>query len=140
MPEIDESRHVFVALHLPKLRDRCIRCAGSAGIQIQCSLCNNRGWTPVRNIRDIIMNIEYPFTLVLRNDILGWMAEITLDGSSDDTDGSSTSEAYKEPVEAIYAALYRSLASRTEKDRPRRRRTRGKGRMIKYTASEWGYA
>ena len=140
MQEMDESRRVFVALHLPKLRTHCIRCAGSDGIQLQCNLCGDRGWVAVRNIRDIIMNIEYPFTLVLRNDILGWMAEITLDGSSDDTDGSSTSEAYKEPVEAIYGALYRSLASRTEKDRPRRRRTRGKGRVIKYTASEWGYA
>jgi len=135
----DGSKRVFVALHLPKLRDRCIKCAGSDGIQIQCDLCNNRGWTPVRNIRDIILNIEYPFTLVLRNDIIGWMAEVTLDGSSDDTDGS-TYKAYKEPVEAIYNALYRSLVSRTRKEQPQRRTTRGKGRKIQFMASEWGYA
>ena len=139
MQEMDGSRRVFVALHLPKLRAHCIKCAGSDGIQLKCDLCDDRGWVPVRNIRDIIMNIEYPFTLVLRNDILGWMAEITLDGSSDDTDGS-TSEAYKEPVEALYNALYRSLIPRIDHNQPRRRRTRGKGRKIQFMASEWGYA
>ena len=139
MQEMDGSRRVFVALHLPKLRTYCIRCAGSDGIQLQCNLCDDRGWVPVRNIRDIIMNIEYPFTLVLRNDILGWMAEVTLDGSSDDTDGS-TSEAYKEPVAAIYNALYRSLIPRITNDQPRSLRTKAKGRKIQFMASEWGYA
>jgi len=127
-----------VASIMPKLRDSCATCSmrhidsnitGEGSItsvdQVgygDCTLCMGMGWIATKNLHQIIHNIEYPFTLVLQNDMIGWMAEIQL---SDEDSPSSDRPVYDNPVEAVYAALYRTLI-----DSKPKRRTRGGGRLI----------
>ena len=56
-----------------------------------CGYCQNRGWIPTISLSHIITNLEYPFTLVLSNDMIGWCAEIVLDG---DTPTGKDKKAY----------------------------------------------
>jgi hypothetical protein len=77
---------------------------------------------PTTNLNTIITSIDHPFTLVLSNDMMGWMADVALDGAP--LDGGET-PMFENPLDAVYAALYRSLTERKPQ-----RRTRGRGRFI----------
>ena len=118
-----------VASIMPNLRINCSICsmrhADPKDTQVgygDCVFCMGVGWKPTENLHEIIQNIEYPFTLVLQNDMIGWMAEIQLTGKESPSSNHST---YDNPVEAVYAALYRTLI-----DQKPKRRTRGGGRLI----------
>ena len=127
-----------VANVLPALQQRCPACRfvirdDVTLFQRDCSICENRGWLPTRSLEAIITNLEYPFTLVLSNDMIGWCAEIVLDG---DTPTGKDKKAYDDPVYAVYEALFEALTDKLGAGRTGRfinlpRRTRGRGRPIK---------
>lgn len=102
-----------VATMLPKLKEICSMCANRNSNKEEvgygdCPVCRGQGWKPSRDLQNIIQNIEYPFTLVLQNDMIGWMAEIKINGK--EFPGLDT-PAYDTPIAAVYAALYRTLTT-----------------------------
>ena len=123
-----------VATHMTKLQEPCNRCNGlnktnttinehavdvtSETTYQPCHVCGTLGWLPTQNLQNIIMNIDYNFTLVLQHDMIGWMADITLNG--EDKDCYNERPVYGDPVTAVYAALYRSInkSSRTPSNTP----------------------
>jgi len=122
-----------VAYVMPQLREGCKFCialtreatahVGDGFIGFgDCIVCLGQGWLPTTDLTTIIKSIDHPFTLVLSNDMIGWMADVALDGNA--LDGRET-PMFDSPLDAIYAALYRSLDSRKPQ-----RRTRGRGRRI----------
>ena len=122
-----------VAHMMPQLRVGCGFCVALTRDVIahvndsfvgfgDCVVCMGLGWLPTTNLTTIIKSIDHPFTLVLTNDMIGWMADVALDGNA--LDGCET-PVFDTPVDALYAALYRSLD-----DRKPQRRTRGRGRHI----------
>ena len=126
-----------VAYVMPQLREGCKFCIaltrdavahvsdGFVGFG-DCIVCMGQGWIPTTNLTTIIKSIDHPFTLILSNDMIGWMADIALDGKS--LDGSDA-PMFDNPLDAVYAALYRAL-----KDKQPQRRTRGRGRPINVKA------
>jgi len=96
-----------------------------------CGHCAEQGWIPSISLSHIITNIEYPFTLVFKYDMIGWYASITLD--SEPTNSQRTNHnTYASPIEAIYEALFETLTDRIEgKVAHSSRHTRGRGRPIK---------
>jgi len=108
--------YVAVAEVLPNLQEVCSICYnfnsdgngdGNTPSEITtCHVCNSRGWLPTRDLQNIIMKVEYNFTLVLQHDMIGWMADITLDGVSKEWLDNER-PVYGDPVTATYAALYR---------------------------------
>ena len=126
---------IAVATHLTSLQEKCNACtypvptiATIEGHTVavtsetnyqQCNVCNALGWLPARNLQNIIMNINYNFTLVLQHDMIGWMAKVTLDDEATDWLDYER-PVYGDPVTAVYAALYRAItkSSRTPGDTP----------------------
>jgi len=112
-----------VATHLVGLKEPCNSCNGlnqteaiingntvditSETTYQPCHVCGTLGWIPTRDLQNIITNIEYNFTLVLQHDMIGWMADITLNG--EDKDCYNERPVYGDPVTAVYAALYRTI-------------------------------
>lgn len=129
-----------VAAVITELQTPCITCLGQSNIYKVCKCCDVRGWTPTLDLNRVITNIKYPLTIVLRNDMIGWCAEITLDG---DIPTKMDKQVYTNPVYAVYEALFEALTDKlgAEKfesrhlpklsDVKRPRRTRGRGRPIK---------
>ena len=126
-----------VASMVPQLREGCKFCIALTRDAIahvsdgfvgfgDCIVCMGQGWIPTTNLTTIIKSIDHPFTLILSNDMIGWMADIALDGKS--LDGSDA-PMFDNPLDAVYAALYRAL-----KDKQPQRRTRGRGRPINVKA------
>ena len=122
-----------VAYIVPQLREGCKFCIAltrEAAAHVSdgfvgfgdCVICMGQGWIPTTNLTTIIKSIDHPFTLILSNDMIGWMADVALDGTA--LEGSDT-PMFDNPLDAVYAALFRSL-----KDRKPQRRTRGRGRPI----------
>ena len=129
----------------------CMRCMGTDShwrakfIKLRpCQNCDNRGWIPTKSLQNIIMNIKYPLTLLLKNDMIGWSAEIAIDGES--LKANSDRPAYDNPVDAVYEALFEALTDKlgagrigeleSKAHQPRqhlrpRGTTRGRGRLIK---------
>ena len=121
-----KDMYIAVAAHMTKLQERCTNCngldlteatIGGNDVEITsettyqpCSVCGGVGWQPARNLQHIVMNIDYNFTLVLQNDMIGWMADVTLDGVSKDWLDNER-PVYGDPVTAVYAALYRSITA-----------------------------
>jgi len=111
---------LIVAKHLSKLQEPCSDCREDEGLYTAhhseisdttlCDTCRSTGWVATLNLQKIIMNIEYNFTLVLQHDIIGWMADITLDGVPKSWLDNER-PVYSGPVDAIYAGLYRVLAN-----------------------------
>ena len=102
-----------------------------------CGHCSDYGWIPSISLSHIITNIEYPFTLVFKYDMIGWYANITLD--SEPTNSQRTNNnTYASPIEAIYEALFETLTDRIGEGMAvtRSRRTRGRGRPIRNKATE----
>ena len=102
-----------------------------------CGHCSDYGWIPSISLSHIITNIEYPFTLVFKYDMIGWYANITLD--SEPTNSQRTNNnTYASPIEAIYEALFETLTDRIGEgmEVTRSRRTRGRGRPIRNKATE----
>ena len=102
-----------------------------------CGHCADYGWIPSISLSHIITNIEYPFTLVFKYDMIGWYANITLD--SEPTNSQRTNNnTYASPIEAIYEALFETLTDRIGEgmEVTRSRRTRGRGRPIRNKATE----
>ena len=126
-----------VATHLTNLQEQCNTCSGidrteetiggrtvavtSESTYQPCHVCNALGWLPTRDLQNIIMNINYNFTLVLQHDMIGWMAKVTLDDEATDWLDHER-PVYGDPVTAIYAALYRAItkSSRTPGSTPRK--------------------
>jgi hypothetical protein len=102
-----------VAQKMVKLRKLCIICNtvnSDRSYPIgygNCTSCGGIGWTPTYDFKTIIQSIDYPFTLILRNDMMGWMAELIIYGQ--DTE-CNEDYLYDSPLDAVYAALYRSLS------------------------------
>jgi len=102
----------IVAVAMPKLREPCYKCNGfiqtDSTTHQPCYVCNAVGWLPTKNLQNIIINIEYNYTLVLHHDMMGWMADVTLDGVAK---GWLDDErpVYGDPVTAVYASLYRTI-------------------------------
>ena len=118
-----------VATHMTKLQEPCNGCrdwtttwddepTNPSGGQ-PCHVCNGVGWLPTQHLQNIIMNIDYNFTLVLQHDMIGWMADVTLDDVSKDWLDNER-PIYGDPVTAVYAALYRAItkSSRTPGSTP----------------------
>ena len=149
-----------VAAVITKLREPCNNCNGLKQteaiinghlVQIMseityqpCHSCNDTGWLPTQNLHTIITNIEYPLTLVLKNDIIGWSAKITLDGNIPLSMNKPSEPLlfYDNPVYAVYEALFEALTDKLGEGRKeefesqiisvkRPRRSRGRGRLIK---------
>ena len=113
-----------VATQMTGLREPCNKCNGlnlteaiigertvsitSETTYQPCHVCNGVGWLSTHDLQNIIMNIEYNFTLVLQHDMIGWMAKVTLDGEAKDWLDHER-PVYGDPVTAVYAALYRSI-------------------------------
>ena len=106
-------------MEMPALREGCTFCIALSRDTIahmsdgfvgfgDCSICLGQGWLHTSNINTNITNINHPFQLVLSNDMMGWMAVIALDGERDGSD----SPVFDTPLDAVYAALYRSLEGR----------------------------
>ena len=126
---------IAVATHLTSLQEQCNSCSGvdrteatieESTVEVTsettyqpCPVCNALGWLPARNLQNIIMNINYNFTLVLQHDMIGWMAKVTLDDEATDWLDNER-PIYGDPVTAVYAALYRSItkSSRTPGSTP----------------------
>ena len=124
---------IAVATHLTNLQEQCNSCSGldrtkatigDSTVDITsdttyqpCHVCGTLGWLPTQNLQNIIMNVEYNFTLVLQHDMIGWMAKVTLDGEATDWLDNER-PIYGDPVTAVYAALYRAItkSSRTPGD------------------------
>ena len=133
MRTITNDMYRNVAHLVPQLRESCGFCIALTRDAIahisdgfvgfgDCVVCMGQGWMPTTNLNTIITNIDHPFTLVLTNDMIGWMADVALDGAP--LDGGET-PMFDNPLDAVYAALYRSLTERKPQ-----RRTRGRGRFI----------
>ena len=99
-----------------------------------CVLCENQGWVPTISLTHIITNLEYPFTLVFKYDMIGWNASITLDSEPTNLQRTNNN-TYASPIDAIYEALFETLTDRIHEGMvgKRPRRTRGRGRVIKNT-------
>jgi len=128
-----KDMYTAVAMHMTKLQEPCNKCNGldrteatidghtvavtSETTYQPCHVCGTLGWLPTQNLQNIIMNIEYNFTLVLQHDMIGWMAKVTLDGEATDWLDNER-PIYGDPVTAVYAALYRAItkSSRTPGD------------------------
>ena len=132
-----------VAAVITELQVPCITCLGQSTTHAVCRRCEDRGWTPTLDLNRVITNIKYPLTIVLRNDMIGWCAEVALDG---DVPTGKDQQVHDNPVYAVYEALFEALTdklgagrmgefeSRTIRklsDVKRPRRTRGRGRPIK---------
>jgi len=137
MTTITNDMYRTVAHLVPQLREGCKFCIaltrdvvahvsdGFVGFG-DCVICMGLGWMPTTNLNTIITSIDHPFTLVLTNDMIGWMADVALDGAP--LEGRET-PMFDNPLDAVYAALYRSLTERKPQ-----RRTRGRGRFISQKA------
>jgi len=134
-----------VAAVITELQVPCITCLGQSNAYKVCIRCDDRGWNPTLDFNRIITNIKYPLTIVLQNDMIGWSAEIALDG---DIPTGMDKQAHDNPVYAVYEALFEALTDklgagkmgefesrsiRKLSDVKRPRRTRGRGRQIKST-------
>jgi len=97
-----------------------------------CGYCRDQGWMPTISLTHIITNIEYPFTLVFKYDMIGWYASITLDSEPTNLQRTNNN-TYASPIDAIYEALFETLTDRIQEGMAgkRPRRTRGRGRPIK---------
>ena len=102
-----------------------------------CGHCADYGWIPSISLSHIITNIEYPFTLVFKYDMIGWYANITLDSEPTNLQRTNNN-TYASPIEAIYEALFETLTDRIGEGMAvtRSRRTRGRGRPIRNKATE----
>ena len=102
-----------------------------------CGHCADYGWIPSISLSHIITNIEYPFTLVFKYDMIGWYANITLDSEPTNLQRTNNN-TYASPIEAIYEALFETLTDRIGEGMAvtRSRRTRGRGRPIRNNATE----
>ena len=124
-----------VATHLTNLQEQCNTCSGIDRTEATiggrtvavtsethyqpCHVCGSLGWLPTQHLQNIIMNVDYNFTLVLQHDMIGWMADVTLDDVSKDWLDNER-PIYGDPVTAVYAALYRAItkSSRTPGSTP----------------------
>ena len=147
-----------VAAVITELREPCNSCNGlkqteaiinghivqimSESTYQSCHICTGIGWLPTQDMNTIITNIKYPLTLVLKNDMIGWSAKITLDGDTPLT--SINKSIYDSPVYAVYEALFEALTDKLGAGRKdevgsqiisvkRPKRIRGRGRLIKST-------
>lgn len=137
-----------VANVIPALKQACDTCCVDNFFKDYCDSCDNEGWIPTKDLETIIMNIEYPFTLVLSNDMIGWYASITLEGINSNSTAKVyiNLNTYNNPISAIYEALFETLTNSLEtltnpletltnsisEGRIKHpRRTRGRGRLIK---------
>ena len=134
-----------VASVIDELQIPCMHCMGLNSYKLKpCQHCEGRGWNHTKSLHNIITNIKYPLTLVLKNDMIGWSAEIAIDGTSLKVD--SDRHAYNDPVDAVYEALFEALTDKlgaskvgefeSKAQHPRqhnkpKRTTRGRGRPIK---------
>ena len=131
-----------VAGVITELQVQCITCLGQSNTYNACRRCEDQGWVPTLDLNRVITNIKYPLTLVLRNDMIGWCAEVALDG---DIPTGMDKQVHDNPVYAVYEALFEALTdklgagrmgefeSRTIRklsDVKRPRRIRGRGRPI----------
>ncbi len=134
-----------VAAVITELQVPCITCLGRPNAYKVCVRCDDRGWNPTLDFNRIITNIKYPLTIVLQHDMIGWSAEIALDG---DIPTGMDKQVHDNPVYAVYEALFEALTDklgagkmgefesrsiRKLSDVKRPRRTRGRGRQIKST-------
>ena len=126
-----------VAAVIDELQRPCMRCMGISNKP--CAHCDDRGWNASKDLNTIIMNVKYPLTIVFKNDMIGWSAEVALDG---DMPTGTDRTAYDNPVYAIYEALFEALTDKLgaghmgelesqAKTVKLPRRTRGRGRPIK---------
>ena len=126
-----------VAAVITELQVPCMRCRDYASVD--CTRCDGIGWIPTQSLEHIITNIKYPLTIVFKNDMIGWSAEVALDG---DMPTGTDRTAYDNPVYAIYEALFEALTDKLgaghmgeleshAKTVKLPRRTRGRGRPIK---------
>ena len=124
-----------VAGGMPVLQVPCV-CKLMSVIR-PCGHCSDYGWIPSISLSHIITNIEYPFTLVFKYDMIGWYANITLDSEPTNFQ-RTTNNTYASPIEAIYEALFETLTDRIGEgmEVTRSRRTRGRGRPIRNKATE----
>ena len=131
-----------VAAVIPELQNPCMACMGYK--RSACTHCDGLGWQPSKQIDRIITNVKYPLTIVLKNDMIGWSAEVALDGDGLKTNGNR--QAFDNPVDAVYEALFEALTDKLGAGRmgefesraqpPRQHTTpkgttRGRGRPIK---------
>ena len=131
-----------VAAVIPELQNPCMSCMGYK--RSACTHCDGLGWQPSKQIDRIITNVKYPLTIVLKNDMIGWSAEVALDGDGLKTNGYR--QAFDNPVDAVYEALFEALTDKLGAGRmgefesraqpPRQHTTpkgttRGRGRPIK---------
>ena len=131
-----------VAAVIVELQVPCVICLGRSNIYKVCIRCDDRGWIPTQDLSKIITNIKYPLTIVFKNDMIGWCAEVALDG---DVPTGKDQQVHDNPVYAVYEALFEALTDKlgagrmgefesrsvrklSEVKRPRR--TRGRGRPI----------
>ena len=119
-----KDMYTAVATVLPKLQEVCRICNdfdsdNTTQSETTCQVCGTLGWLPTRDLQNIIMNINYNFTLVLQHDMIGWMAKVTLDDEAKDWLDYER-PVYGDPITAVYAALYRAItkSSRTPGDTP----------------------
>jgi hypothetical protein len=119
-----KDMYTAVATQITSLQEPCNSCnglnrtiatIGGNSVEITsettyrpCNVCGGIGWLPTRSLQNIIMNVEYNFTLVLQHDMIGWMAKVTLDDEAKDWLDSER-PVYGDPVTAVYAALYRAI-------------------------------
>jgi len=75
-----------------------------------CGYCKDQGWIPTISLSHIITNLEYPFTLVFKYDMIGWYASITLDSEPTNLQRTNNN-TYASPIEAIYEALFATLTA-----------------------------
>ena len=124
-----------VAGVMPVLQVPCV-CKLMSVIR-PCGHCSDYGWIPSISLSHIITNIEYPFTLVFKYDMIGWYANITLDSEPTNLQRTNNN-TYASPIEAIYEALFETLTDRIGEGMAvtRSRRTRGRGRPIRNKATE----
>ncbi len=97
-----------VAAVLPELQNPCMSCMGHK--HLSCTHCDGVGWLPTKQIDRIITNVKYPLTIVLKNDMIGWSAEVALDGDGLKTNGNR--QAFDSPVDAVYEALFEALTDK----------------------------
>ena len=131
-----------VAAVIPELQNPCMSCMGYK--RSACTHCDGLGWQPSKQIDRIITNVKYPLTIVLKNDMIGWSAEVALDGDGLKTNGNR--QAFDNPVDAVYEALFEALTDKLGAGRMRefesraqpprqhttpKGTTRGRGRPIK---------
>jgi hypothetical protein len=119
----------MVAQVLPQLRESCGFCIaltrdttahvsdGFVGFS-DCVICMGQGWAPTTNLTTILTEINHPFTLSVSKDMLGWTAELTVDGESL---SKGIAPMFDTPLDAVYAALHRFLEER--KPQPNRMRS-----------------